>query len=48
MGKGPQMESRITASGGWEGKMGEGLNKKEKGLVGLDNNSVVIAWGKGA
>ena len=37
------MESRKTASGGHEGV--EGLIKKEKGLMDMDN-SVVIAGGR--
>ena len=37
------MESRMTASGGGEGV--EGLSKKEKGLMDMDN-SVVIAGGR--
>ena len=45
MGTDSYMESRLTAGeqGGWGV---EGLNKKEKGLL-VMNNSVVIAGGRG-
>ena len=40
------MESRMKASGAGEGEGVEWLNKKEKGLMDVDN-SVVIAGGIG-
>ena len=45
MGTDPQMDRNMTASRG--GRLGvEGLSKKEKGLMDMDN-SMVIAGGRG-